>query len=79
MPIDASMMSIVAAVPLAIVASAAWVSSRRNGAKLDRLHADLNSRLTQLIRASEMVANYAGQAEGRAQAKAEGKADVEIK
>ncbi len=57
---------IVAAAPT-LLALAAVISSIRNSKKLNALHVDVNSRLTQLLEASSTSAFVQGKAEGVAE------------
>ncbi len=56
--------ALIVAVPPTLVAVAALVSSLKNSSKLQALHIDLNSRLTQLMEASAKSERAMGHAAG---------------
>lgn len=63
-------LALIAVVPTTVAALAAWRSSRRNAEAIQRVHIDINSRMTELLKASKAESK----AEGREQGREEGKA-----
>lgn len=59
--------ALIVAVAPTLLACAAVISSFRNSKKLDGIHIDLNSRLTQLLAATSVSERASGKAEGIAE------------
>ena len=64
---DPVKIAVIVAVAPTLLALAAVVNSLRNSRKLDNIHIDLNSRLTQLLAASATSERATGRAEGLAE------------
>lgn len=61
---DPLMIALVVSIPPTIASIAALVSSIKNRRKLDNLHGDINSRLTELVEHAKAAAHALGHAEG---------------
>ena len=64
--------AIIVAIAPTLLATAAVISSIRNSKKLEGIHIDLNSRLSELLRATSTSERAAGKAEGIAEGRERG-------
>lgn len=57
--------ALIAVFPPSVLAGAALITSLRNGKKVDAVHVDVNSRLTELLETTRVASRAEGVLEGR--------------
>ena len=65
--------SCIAATPPTIVAMLSYFASKKNSAAIEKIHIDINSRMTELLKVSKGESHAEGLAQGKLEERAENK------